>query len=385
MTTRGDPREQHHVFLIPGLFGFTQLAGYDYFGHVERAIGARFAGAGVPCRIHLVPSLPTSSITARAAETARTVTRAAGASGPIHLLGHSSGGLDARLCVSPSRRVRFSTDEIDWASRVRTLVSVNTPHYGTPLAAYFSTVSGTRLLSALSLLTVTTLSLGHAPLAALAGAVSAIRAIDGRLGLDIRFVDDMTENLLRFVGEQGRKEIRTFLTRMKEDQAGIVQLMPEVCELFNTTTRDEPRIRYGCVMTCAPPPGPRRLVPAVLSPLRALQLVVYTTLFGVASSVDQRYHYAAPSLEESRALHLGLHREATPDLVDGIVPTLSMLWGELLWCGPADHLDVVGHFEDDFRHGEHVDWLHSGAHFRRKDFDAMADAVVGFMLRDSPS
>jgi hypothetical protein len=54
----------------------------------------------------------------------------------------------------------------------------------------------------------------------------------------------------------------------------------------------------------------------------------------------------------------------------------------------ADHLDVVGHFDDDAPHtagaGQlpHVDWLMSGARFTRSRFAALLDAVAAFMLRD---
>jgi len=372
----------HHVYLIPGLFGFATLAGYDYFTHLEAAIGARYADAGIPLRLVIVPSLPTSSITDRAAELARSVISTASADdGPIHLIGHSSGGLDARLLLSPSRRVLFRSDELDWSRRVRTLVSINTPHYGTPLAAYFSTVSGTRLLYALSLLTVATLSLGRAPFAGLAGAVSAVRAIDGKLGLDIRLVDELTENLLRFVGDRGQREIREFLTNIHRDQSGIVQLMPEVAELFNATTRDNPNVRYGFIATSAPAPRPGRVLGAALSPLRALQLVLYTTLFGVASRADRR-GYARPGVDQARALEVGLRRAPKPEHVDGVVPTLSMVWGEPLWCGAADHLDVVGHFDDDMKPSTHVDWLHSGSRFSRRDFADMMDAVCRFIFAE---
>jgi hypothetical protein len=210
--------------------------------------------------------------------------------------------------------------------------------------------------------------------------VSAVRAIDGKLGLDIRLVDDLTDSLLRFVGERGRTEIRHFLMHIQRDQAGIVQLMPEVAALFNATTKDAPSVRYGFVATCAPPPKPRRLLSAALSPMRALQLVLYTTLHGVASRHDERYPYAKPSAKEASALAYGLRREPTPELVDGVVPTMSMPWGDLLWCGAGDHLDVVGHFADDRKPFDHVDWLHSGAHFSRHAFAELNDAICRFML-----
>jgi triacylglycerol lipase len=376
-----DPTPTHHVYLIPGLFGFASLAGYDYFGHLETAIAQRFRGAGVPLRLELVPSLPTASIPARATLAARTVARTlADDGGPIHFLGHSSGGLDARLLLSPGVRLQIADDDLAWKRRVRTLIGVNTPHYGTPLAAYFSTVSGTRFLYLLSLLTVTTLSLGQGPLSAFAGLVGMVKAVDNGLGLDIRLIDELTDSVLRVVGERGRNEIRQFLTQMQKDQAGILQLMPEVAELFNATVEDAPGVRYGCVATAAPAPSPRRVLGAVLSPVNALHLAAYTTLYGVASQADRRHPYAPPTVQQSAALGRGLGREIRPENVDGIVPTLSMLWGELLWCGAADHLDVVGHFGDDTSTPPHVDWLRSGAHFRARNFGDMVDALCTFML-----
>jgi triacylglycerol lipase len=265
--------------------------------------------------------------------------------------------------------------------RVRTVVCINTPNYGTPLSAYFSTVSGTRLLYAVSLLTVAGLSIGHLPLSALERLLSAVRAADGLLGLDIQLVDDLTDQVLRIVGMRGRREIREFMKRLMDDQAGIIQIMPEVAELFNAAVEDNPAVRYGCVATAAPPPGPRRVVSAIVSPMRAVQLGVYTTLYGVSSYARERYPYATPTTAQASMLARGFGRHIGPDDVDGVVPTLSMIWGELVWCGPADHLDVVGHFEDDLPEHRHVDWLHSGAHFRRRDFAAMVDAVCAFLLR----
>jgi len=65
---------------------------------------------------------------------------------------------------------------------------------------------------------------------------------------------------------------------------------------------------------------------------------------------------------------------------DGVVPTLSMVWDRLLWCGAADHLDVLGHFHDEFRPSRHVDWLTSGGDFGRPQFWRMMDTLVRFQL-----
>ncbi len=373
----------HHIYLIPGLFGFAKLAGYDYFVHMEEALAERFADAGIPLRMDVIPTPPTASIPLRAMVVARHVSRTVGEGhGPIHLLGHSTGGLDSRLLLSAGQHLPLPDEELAWTRRVRSLTTVSCPHYGTPLAGYFTTVAGTRLLYALSLLTVTSLTLGKLPLTAFSGLVAAIGAIDEALGVDIHLIDQLTDRILAVVGERGRGEIHDYLEHVHDDRGGIIQLMPEVMELFDAAVDDNPAVRYGCVASAAPPPRPRRLLGVVTNPLSALGLAVYTTVYGVTSRADARYPYAAPDEQQERMLSLGFGRSIRPETVDGIVPTLSMLHRELLWCGDADHLDVVGHFEDGGLPRAHVDWLASGARFNRRDFGVMIDAISRFMLRD---
>ncbi|MBC7171912.1 MAG: hypothetical protein H5U40_05785 [Polyangiaceae bacterium] len=84
--------------------------------------------------------------------------------------------------------------------------------------------------------------------------------------------------------------------------------------------------------------------------------------------------------EDAERLRDGLGFVPEPHHCDGVVPTLSQLWGELLWCGPADHLDVVGHFRDSHSPSVHTDWLASGASFDRSSFSASMDAIARFVL-----
>ncbi|MGB5192762.1 MAG: hypothetical protein WBN70_07255 [Polyangiales bacterium] len=49
----------HHIVLIPGMFGFSRLAGYDYFVHITKALGDRMRTAGEPCEILVVSAPPT--------------------------------------------------------------------------------------------------------------------------------------------------------------------------------------------------------------------------------------------------------------------------------------------------------------------------------------
>src|SRR4029079_9230774 len=124
----------------------------------------------------------------------------------IHLIGHSTGGLDARLLLAPGVRLPWTNTEQRWREQVRTAVSINAPHHGTPLAGYFTTVAGTRMLYLLSLLTVASLSLGRLPLAAVSAVLGAFSGVNERLGIHLRFLDELTTQLLRYVGPKGREQ-----------------------------------------------------------------------------------------------------------------------------------------------------------------------------------
>lgn len=382
----GAMSDPHHVFLLPGMFGFGRLAGYDYFQHLRRALVERFREHGAEVVVEGVSVPSTASIRRRAARVARAVH--AGASndaGPIHFVGHSTGGLDARLLMSPTTYIRDLDPELlAWRDRVSAVVSVNTPHHGTPLAAFFATVSGTRLLYALSLLTVTTLSVGRPGLAALAQLVAALGTVDEVIGLDIKLLDQATKLALRFVGDEGRTEVEEWLGGIREDQGGIIQLMPEAIDIFNAAAEDSDAVRYGCVATSSPPPGPIRFMKKVRSPYAALSATVYTTLYGITSRASSHYPYPTPSPAIEAKLHASIGFPSDSKMNDGVVPLLSMLWGQLVFAGRGDHLDVVGHFTDGRKPADHVDWLTSGADFDRDDFGTMTHAIADFLL-ESPA
>lgn len=176
----------HHVVLIPGVFGFSRLAGYEYFVHIEQALQDRMRTAGQPCELVVVSAPPTGSIRRRAQVVIHTIEKSCMKdAGPNHLIGHSTGGLDARLLTSPS--VTF--DVPSWIKRVRTGVTLNTPHHGTPVAHFFSTLSGTRLLHALSLFTFATLRFGGPSLTVFSSWFALLGRLDHALGMDLKLPD----------------------------------------------------------------------------------------------------------------------------------------------------------------------------------------------------
>ncbi len=375
--------EVHRVYLIPGMFGFGRLAGYDYFEHVERLLAKRFEAAGVRYLLEIVPTPPTASIRRRARVVAERVSQTAGDDdGPIHLVGHSTGGLDARLIASPTVALELDEKRLGWKPRLRTVVTMNTPHYGTPLASFFATVSGTRLLYALSLLTFTTLRYGSAPLTVFSGLLAAVGSVDDAVGIDIKLLDRTTNLLLRFVDDRGRDEVRDWLDGVRKDQGGIIQVTPEAMDIFNAATENAEGVRYASLASASPPPRPVRLMTRVRSPYQALTATIYATVQSVTSREHANYPCPRGSDDARRILEAGIGLPVDNAITDGIVPTLSMVWGEVLWAGKADHLDVVGHFHDD--HGnDHVDWLASGANFSRASFAQAMETLGSYLLAGS--
>jgi triacylglycerol lipase len=370
----------HRVYLIPGMFGFAQLAGYDYFQHVKSALAPHFWNRGLEVAFYEVPCPPTSSLRERAKVLKKTIAHTAGTEGPIHILGHSTGGLDARLALAPTVNVGVSQELIQWRSRVETLVTLNTPHFGTPLATYFTTVSGARMLYAISLLTAVSLQIGEPSLAIFSRVLGGISSIDTLFGGDMKLFSGATQSILRFVDKEGRGEITDYLSKVQTDQGAVIQITPEAMDLFNAAVENAEHIRYGCVVAAAPRPSSLKAALRVRSAYMAFTAALYTTLYQFTGQKHERYDYATPLPGQLARLTEALgHPPADVDS-DGIVPTLSMLWGQLVWADEADHLDTLGHFHDDQKPSIHTDWLTSGTHLTRERFSRMMAAISRFML-----
>ncbi|HWB77438.1 MAG TPA: hypothetical protein VG755_20870, partial [Nannocystaceae bacterium] len=100
--------ELHQVVLVPGFFGFLNLGELNYFSRTVEQLAVRLEQLGVRAEVRAVGTLPTASLRSRAATLAEAVMRVVPGDGPLHLVGHSSGGLDCRLLVTPS--VSLPTD-----------------------------------------------------------------------------------------------------------------------------------------------------------------------------------------------------------------------------------------------------------------------------------
>jgi len=388
----------HHIYFSPGMFGFKRLASYDYFWHVERAVDARFRKAGQTIEMHVSDALPTASVRRRAARLAELIERTATGDGPIHLLGHSTGGLDARLVASPCAQLPTSSEARRWLPRLCSITTMNTPHYGTPLASFFATAKGQQVLYALSAFTVIGLSLGQRPLAIASMLMSIIGRGDRALGITLPILDRSVESLLGLVDDARSPDVRAYLKGIKEDQGAMLQLSPEAMDLMVAGFEDRPGVSYQSTASMSPPPSPRTWIRTVGHPWQSLSLALFTALHGITSRYDQRYPCAlvpaAPAdratstLDETEAM-LAKALGESPDLHanDGCVPIRSQLWGTLVWAGLGDHLDVLGHYRDDTPEERvelrHHDWLTSGSRFNDASFEALMDAVVTGMMKST--
>lgn len=368
----------HHVLLVPGFFGFANFGSLDYFPHVEELLRELYARRGLAARIWRVRTFPTASLRRRASALADAVARAlAERDLPVHLVGHSTGGLDARLFVAPGATLDSPGVEAG-AARVASIVSVASPHRGTPIAATFSSFLGVPLLRALSVVTmhaIRTESLRLDVLVRLAGALVRPEAKASEATLT-----RITSELLSDFSAERRRAIEEFLHDVGTDQDLLPQLTRASLDLFNAATPDRPTVRYGSVVAAVPSPGVRTLLRSGPSPYRAATHAVYIALHRLCSTSSRIPGGAQLTAEQRARLEDAFGGLPERSDNDGIVPALSQAWGTIVHATRADHLDVIGHFHHPSHIPPHFDWLRSGSDFSREAFERLWSDVVDFQL-----
>jgi pimeloyl-ACP methyl ester carboxylesterase len=374
--------DERHVVLIPGFFGFANLGDFTYWGPVQRTLGRMLDEAGMPACIHCVKTLPTSSLRARARRVLDTLAALdADPSARIHLIGHSTGGLDARLLLTPAVALGDDLDCEVLVSRVRSVVTVSTPHHGAPIAAFFTSLLGLELLRLLSIVTMLTLRVGSVPLSALAEVTALLAVPDPLAGrLTGSLAGQLYEQLLGDFNEERRAQVAELLEEVKRDQSLLAQLAPEPMDVFNAAAGDRPGVRYGSVVTMARQPGFQTFREIGLDAAEQLQHVLYLGLSRLAAG----YRYPTPRRAHARALRAELGRVPDADANDGIVPTLSQPWGTPIAVAMADHLDIIGHYAGDDSSERHYDWLTTQSRFDTQGFERVWRRVTDF-LRDAES
>jgi len=370
---------RHHVILVPGFFGFVNLGDFAYFGHVRDFLAEVGPAHGLDGEIRVSLTEPTSPLERRAAMLAETVSALLdSAGGRISLVGHSSGGLDARLLLTPGIALPTGADVERCAASVTAVVTVSTPHHGTPLAQHFNTLFGQKLLALLSLATAYTLRTGRLPLSFVLRLARLLRRADARPS---GVVDQLFLQLLGDFSGKRRQAIEDFFHTVGSHQGLGGQLSPAKMEGFNASTPDRAGVRYGSVVSRARPPGARSLIGAGFGPYAQATHALFAVLYRFAAG---RPGDPPTQLTSNEKALLRQSYGKVPDhrANDGIVPTLSQLWGDVVAAVWADHHDVIGHFRGKTRVPRHFDWVASGTGFDRPHFELLWRKVAAFLAGD---
>jgi hypothetical protein len=366
------------VFLVPGFFGFTSVGAVSYFEDVEQALGSALSRLGTRARIVRCATQPTASIPRRADSLRRQVLENGGRTArELHFVGHSTGGLDVRMLLSPGARIASGASAERIARLTRSAVSVATPHHGTPLANHFITAQGQTLLLVLSALA--TSGQGRGAILAAAKALGLIARLDDWLGRTETPLDRIAAGVLRKMRFDRRGSVWKYLVEIERDQGAVMQLTPEGVALFDAAVVDRAGVDYSCVVAGVPKPREAFRVKEIVDPEYLALRSLFRLLHALTSQLHPRYPYSRPAKATQRRLDRGLGFKVTSATSDGVVPTLSQLHGRLLHVARADHLDVVGHYT--LAEGKAGDWLPSGAGFTRRAFDATWNAVAAAISR----
>ena len=386
---------KHRVYLIPGFFGFTHMGEKPnerivYFGHVRDVLEEGFRKRGHTVEVEAVTSHPTANIQVRSQLALRALAETASRDDAhLHLIGHSTGALDSRAVVS----TWMPLEAPELLGRVRSVVSVAGPHHGTPLANFFhKDRQGEMLLRLLWLFTVFALRRGSRPMTFLAFRLFYMLSQAGhQLGFQETLADSITRMLAHLTPTE-QKTLEEFLSQVGKDQSLIEDLMPARVDDFNRRTPDQPNVRYGSVVTGAPPPSLRGLLQCMtgkehpglgdlvawrtLDPEPKVVYGAYAFLHKKSDPEAETLRTPEPTQDQGRALRdsfgEGFHAWS-----DGIVPTRSQVWGELISAVVSDHLDIIGHFDEPPRY---VGWLKSGSCFRSTEFNGAWNRVLDFMV-----
>ena len=375
----------HHVFLIPGFFGFSNLGDVHYFRAVRERLVENLEARGEKVVVHGVSTYPTGSLRRRAQRILETIAESRCLDEPdaiVHLVGHSTGGIDARIVASDTRDLGFEEVRRKLHGKLRTVVCVAAPHYGTPLANFFTTIYGKQLLYFVTLLVF--VGLWRRPISAAAGLLGLGYRVADFVGLNETMMKQLTNQLLRDFTKERELEVRTFLNSILGDVSLMIQLTPESMDVLHAALHAQPGVRLVSYGTVAPKPLTTLLRRTKLRELLTpLGTVLYTTLWTLSSQVSEGYTYHAQPPGGAKDFFTGKPLTFTldPEDNDGVVPSLSQIHGEFRGFVKADHLDVIGHYlRGPLEKKDGADWLVSGAKFSVEQFELLWRDVTNVLL-----
>ena len=346
------------VVFVPGFFGFGSFGHPDrplieYFAHVQDAL-LRAHLRPLRFVVHQPPPSGSLAVRARSLHDKATEVLRSGAS-RLHLVGHSTGGLDARLVAHPG--YTDLPERGDLIARVASVITVSAPFHGTPLASRVA--RGARLAApALWFGSI----LASRRRLRLAGQMAALFNLAKRATLQMPTPTDQVIAQLADVDEETADQIRRFLADVAHDHQLIEDLAPVALVDLNRRLAGGDRVPPLSFVSVAPPP---RFSPTAFASA-PVQRLLYDVTWRLA---------AAPPPESARAPQgpwIGRRRiPLTPTSNDGIVPGWSQtLDGHASGIVLGDHLDVIGHSE-----AAGATFLRSGSNFDETRFRELWERI----------
>ncbi len=416
------------VLLIPGFFGYSTFGDpahpiLEYFAGVEAVLSPKLPDHVIVA--HGPP--PTGSLQSRARSLfvaidkllrGQKLPNAAQAfeADRVHLVGHSTGGVDARLFANPAFDLGADVPQarrLEMIARLGNIVTVSAPFYGTPIADHIGNddrllLEAVRILTILGVFThgdlvrfgielvkLTPMAVARDPLAALGALLKAfdppvsmhdlarlvVQKASGTTAPAL-LVDALRSGKTPTQRDVVVKQLSEFFNSIETHQELLPELapgsiQPRTAELVATDYGRDGKGKIVSYVSVSPPPANSvRAVIESFAKLEVLQRFVYDTLYQAASgaAIDR-------PVPEGRLLSQSANAEALladAKASDGVVPARSQtLDGKAAGIVVGDHLDVVGSFDG----GTGANVMRSGANFSGSDFEALWGDVANSLER----
>ena len=369
------------VILVPGFFGFEALANIPYFVRAGEFLSSAHRQVGSACRVVQATVQPTAGLRIRSVQLAKFLLAQEVAPGDtIHLVGHSSGGLDVRMLLGDKRLVETMPELEDRMAQIKTAISIATPHFGTPMAEFAGGVTAQTLLRLVSWLAVRLLRNGRLPLGFMLQVGRLLIHLDDLVGLRGTVLDQLYDQLLTHAPKAYVDDLARHLQGVEQEQGLMRDLAPARMARRNQWLHDRRGVRYGCVLTWLPPPRLRDGWSVGKDPYALSTHAVFRVLHRMGAGADSSKLPQFTGRDEALLWQtLGSLPQAADN--DAIVPTRSQLWGQLIAAFRADHFDIMGYFSGRLSSPLHLDLLASASGFDANDYERMWQKIAAFQVQ----
>jgi pimeloyl-ACP methyl ester carboxylesterase len=324
------------VFLLPGFFGFGRFGTFFYFADRLSATIRGHLEALLPYGVPVIPleTGPADGLAYRQRhflDAIDAILPSLGGVERIHLVGHSTGGLDAELLLRRDRvdRKPWTEKQLLIRRRIASVTTIAAPHYGTTLA-------------------VTDLARW------IAHPVTRFSLFGATLPAAAAFFETLPEHALSF-GQVlgGSKALAQFLARFFERRQLLGDLAPELIERERATNPRDSLAPVSCFITCplqnpSMPRGPIEDPDSLFLYLtnHTAGARVARVSPDVASNIARMNDRSAMHIESASVVPRPEHdfdeidNDAVVNSARQLLPT-----AELAAIVYGDHADVLGHYD----------------------------------------